>query len=252
VIPYTGLLDPVSNFTAEARIKVPTYPVGYTKGTFQTPLGLEANGGAVNGWWLGMQTDSSGSQGEVQFNVAYSPGFGLSSAPKSTSSFSGKWVYVVESYTGSNSQLRCYTNGVLMASVTLSAPYESEALYGTHKLPFIIGSYCHDYRTGANILTGFERGNFWHGGISHVAIYNSALSAARIMAHYQAGVTSPPIPTVAIQTSGTNVSVSWSNGFLQQSPSVTGPWVDVNTNLTSPQVFGTTNQAQFFRAAQLP
>lgn len=141
-----------------------------------------------------------------------------------------------------------------MASVTLTAHYESEAAYGLHKLPYIIGSYCHNYNIGANILTGFERGNFWHGGISHVALYNYALSAGRILAHYQAGVTAAPSPAplVSIQWSGTNIIVSWTNGFLQQAPSVTGPWMSGNTNLPSPQTFGMTNQARFFRATLLP
>lgn len=226
-----------------------TYPIGYTKTAFQTPLGLEANGGAGNGWWLGVETDSSVLQGDVQFNMAKYPGAFYSPAPISTNSFTGKWVHVVEVYTGSNSNLLCYTNGVLMATVALTNNYESEAIYGTHKLPFVIGSYCASYSGGGTIATGFERGDFWHGGVSHVALYNYTLTASQILNHYQVGSTVIPAapPTITIQRSGANLIVSWTSVSLQKAASVTGPWTDV-TNAVSPYTVGATNSALFFRA----
>jgi hypothetical protein len=247
VVPYNTALDPGTNFSTEAWIYVPTYPIGYTNTAFQTVLGLEAHGGSANGWWMGVETDWSGSEGDVQFNAAYYPG--LSSPPISSSSFSGKWVYAAEVYTGSNSNLLCYTNGVLMATTDMSAYYESEGIYGMHKLPFVIGSYCASYNGGGMLATGFERGDFWHGGISHVAIYNYALTPSQILNHYQVGSTaiSPPPPMMSIQASGSNMIVSWTSGFLQQASAVTGPWTYI-TNAVSPYTTGLTNQAQFFQS----
>jgi len=245
VVPYNTAFDPGTNFSAEAWIYVPGYPIGYTDTAFQTPLGFEAHGGSANGWWMGVETDSSGSEGDVQFNIAYYPG--LSSPPASSSSFSGRWVYVAEIYTGSNSNLLCYTNGVLMTTADLSAYYESEGIYGIHKLPFVIGSYCASYNGGGTLATGYERGNFWHGGISHVAIYNYALTPSQISNHYQVGSTSATSPTMAIQSSGSSVTISWTLGFLQQAAALAGPWAYV-TNAVSPYTIGSTNQAQFFRS----
>jgi len=142
VVSYNSVLDPESDFTAEAWIYVPSYPIGYTKTAFQTVLGLEAYGGAENGWWVDVNTDSSGSAGEVQFNVAKYPGVWSSPVPASTSSFSGKWVYVAEVYNGSDTNLLAYTNGVLMVTAAMSTYYESEGLYfPSHKLPFVVGSF---------------------------------------------------------------------------------------------------------------
>lgn len=245
VVPYNSTLDASSNFSAEAWLYVPNYPIGYTDTAFQTPLGFEAHGGSANGWWMGVETDSSGSEGDAQFNIAYYPG--LSSPPATSSSFSGKWVYVAEVYIGSNSNLLCYTNGVLMATVDMSAYYESEGIYGMHKLPFIIGSYCASYNGGGTLATGYERGDFWHGGISHVAIYNYSLTPSQISNHYQVGSTPATSPTLSIQSSGSSVTISWTSGFLQQAAALAGPWTYV-TNAVSPYTMGLTNQAQFFRS----
>ena len=43
VVPYNAALDSTV-FSAEAWIKLPTYPIGYTNWTAQIPLGFEANG----------------------------------------------------------------------------------------------------------------------------------------------------------------------------------------------------------------
>ena len=77
-----------------------------------------------------------------------------------------------------------------MATVVMSTAYESENIYGLHTLPFVIGSYSAPggssggYNGGGTLATGFERGNFWHGGVSHVAIYNYALAASQVSKHY--------------------------------------------------------------------
>ena len=57
--------------------------------------------------------------------------------------------------------------------------------------------------------------------------------------------------SMSIQQSGTNVTVSWTNGFLQQATSVAGPWTEL-TNTISPYTFATTNTATFFRSTLLP
>ena len=202
VIPYNSALDPSNALTAEAWIKVPTYPIGYTNTAFQVPLGLEANATVQNGWWMGLKTDSSGSEGDFEFNLAKAPGAGWTTST-STASLSGAWVYAVEVYTGSNTNLSCYTNGVLMASVTATAKYESEGLYSLHELPFIIGSYCVSYSGGGTMANGFERGDFWHGAIAHVAIYTNVLTASQITNHYYYGTNLGFPPSIITQPSST-------------------------------------------------
>ena len=52
---------------------------------------------------------------------------------------------------------------------------------------------------------------------------------------------------VALQTSGTNLVLSWSTGTLQSAPAVTGPWTDL-TGTNSPYTLSPVGNQNFFRA----
>ena len=57
---------------------------------------------------------------------------------------------------------------------------------------------------------------------------------------------------LTIQTSGTNVILTWPIGTLLQAPSVQGPWT-TNTTATSPYTLpDKTNAAQFFKVEVYP
>lgn len=119
--------------------------------------------------------------------------------------------------------------------------------------PFLPGGSSGGYNGGGTLADGYERGNFWHGGIAHVALYNYALSASQILNHYQDGSTATPAapPVISIQPSLSNVIVRWTSGFLQKAVDLTGPWTDV-TNALSPYTVGAANAASFFRATLPP
>ena len=78
----------------------------------------------------------------------------------------------------------------------------------------------------------------------------TALSASRVLAHYQARTNTTVIvvtPTVSIQPNGADtVTVNWT-GTLQESTDLSGTWTDVS-NTPPPLTIGTSNSALFFRA----
>ncbi|HTI98396.1 MAG TPA: LamG-like jellyroll fold domain-containing protein, partial [Dongiaceae bacterium] len=75
--------------------------------------------------------------------------------------------------------------------------------------------------------------NQFRGLIDEVAVYNYALTPARVTAHYnaQAVVVSVPV-TLQSAWDGTNLILSWPAGKLLQAPAVTGPWT--TTSAVSP------------------
>jgi len=103
----------------------------------------------------------------------------------------------------------------------------------------------------------FTNTDFFNGEIDELAIYNSALSPARIATHYQVGVT-PPLPagtiapvTAPVFTGYTvaagSFTISWTGtGQLQRSTKVAGPYTTVS-GAASPYNEPATNQQVFFR-----
>jgi hypothetical protein len=59
------------------------------------------------------------------------------------------------------------------------------------------------------------------------------------------------LPSIEIQQSGANVTVSWTSGILQQATCAAGPWTEL-TNIVSPYTADVTNAATFFRAVLPP
>jgi hypothetical protein len=110
---------------------------------------------------------------------------------------------------------------------------------------------------GNNYYSDSVTGAYFDGAIDNVAIYDYALTPGMIGQHYQVGLTgrgtnSTPAE-LTIQTSSTNIVVSWNYGFLQQAPAVTGPWTYV-AGAASPCTIAVTNSASalYFRATLLP
>jgi hypothetical protein len=217
-------------FTAEAWINIQSYPIGYTNQFYQVPLGFEANGGSHSGWFIEVFDDREGAggsdaEGNVLFNLAPSSNSGDNSqvTPHTLSGLG--WTHVVEVFDGSN--LRCYFNGTNIANT--AETYSSVTEFPAHLIPMVIGSSCVSYFpiSGGSEATGFERGFFWHGGVAHVALYHTALTAGQILNHYLTGIYGPnctaliasqPIgvtnyvgysPSLSVSATGSNVVYQW-------------------------------------------
>jgi hypothetical protein len=138
----------------------------------------------------------------------------------------GAWTHLVGTYDGANWKL--YRNGVELAS----------AAAAVGALPVING----DWAIGA---TGNGWTNSFAGAIDEVAIYDRALSASRIAAHYSLGKSGSP--TLTISRSGSNVTITWSSGTLQEATSVTGPYNDIIPQPTSPYTTPATGPQKYYR-----
>jgi hypothetical protein len=110
-------------------------------------------------------------------------------------------------------------------------------------------------------------GNWFRGQIDEVAVFNKAIPAERVAAHYQAGksggvitesgaVTPPETPgggpTISVSRTGNTLTISWTptGGTLQTSPTLgTGAnWTDVGTQ--NPATVQTTDAARFYGVRQ--
>lgn len=100
-------------------------------------------------------------------------------------------------------------------------------------------------------------GNYFTGQIDEVAIFNKAIPAERIAAHFQAGKEGgeapPPTgdgPTFgAITRSGNQVTLQWTGeGTLEEAPSILGPWTPAASQ-TNPQTV-TADGTKFYRLRQ--
>ncbi|MBM3841145.1 MAG: LamG domain-containing protein [Verrucomicrobia bacterium] len=142
------------------------------------------------------------------------------------------WIHLVGTYDGSN--WRLYRNGAQVA-----AKADSVGALVVNNADWAIGS------TG----NGWE-GSF-AGAIDEVAIYNKALSASRVQAHYAAGQSGAGNPiTIAIVRSGaSNVTLRWTAGVLQESANVNGPFATVS-GANSPYTIPASAATRFYRAQQ--
>ena len=248
---YEAQLD-ASVFSVEAWLNVPTYPIGWTSNTYQVPVCGFCQGGTSDGWFMALNTDSSGSSGAMFVGMGVGTAATFANEGPSAQVFSGKWVYVVQEQNAAGYTV-VYTNGTLLLSNAVG--YKPLSNHSSGEVPLMIGSLG-AYYFGGSAFSGYTRSEFLDGGVSHVAYYNSALSAGRVSAHYQAGyavvILPPPTPTLSIQKTGADVTVSWTNGFLLESTNVRGPWIVPPTNETSPQVIQTTNAQLFFLASSQP
>ena len=235
-------------FTAEAWINIPTYPIGYTNQFYQVPLGFEANGGSHSGWYFEVFDDREGvggadGEGNVLFDLAPSSHGGDNSQVTPHSLTGAGWTHLVEVYDGTN--LRCYYNGTNIANT--AETYSDVTGFPSHLIPMVIGSSCVSYfplsnngGTQGGEATGFERGFFFHGGIAHVALYHTALTAGQILEHYLTGKYGPNCePVIATQPTGVTNYVGYSPSL---SVSATGNNVTYQWYQNSTKLVGQTHQ----------
>jgi len=136
------------------------------------------------------------------------------------------WIHLVGTYDGANWKL--YRNGALVA--TQASPVGALAVSDA------------DWAVGS---TGNGWGDPFAGLVDEVAIYDYALSANQVAGHYRAGTLAPRLTIVP--AGGGNVTITWPYGTLLQSDNVTGPWVAVPGNPTSPHTTSAGGSGKYYR-----
>jgi hypothetical protein len=146
-----------------------------------------------------------------------------------------EWHHVATIASGTD--IRNYFDGELVGTGGTAT-----ANYGTSAFNVHIG--------GGGVFDG--TGNFFIGQIDEVAIFDKAIPAERIRAHFRAGkeggvVEEEQPEFTGITLSGGNVIISWTGGgTLESAPDATGPWAAV-TGATSPHTAQATGTATFYR-----
>jgi signal peptidase I len=108
--------------------------------------------------------------GKVMFGVGGSTKVGISSTAAINN---GTWRHVVGTYTSGTNNMRLYVNGVLQGSAT-ATPVAMSGIW----------------RAGAEQLTGWPSNPtdfYYEGSLDELAVYPTALTAAKVLAHYNAG-----------------------------------------------------------------
>ncbi|HAM70337.1 MAG TPA: hypothetical protein DCM86_01690 [Verrucomicrobiales bacterium] len=139
---------------------------------------------------------------------------------------SGSWVHLVGTYNGTSWSL--YRNGVLLDSVA-----DPVGPLAVDNAGWAIGA----------------KGNGWDGAYSgfvdEVALYDHALTAAQVAAHY-AAATGTGASHLSISRAGGAVTLTWTGGILQESSSVTGTFKDV-AGAASPLTVTAPTETRFYR-----
>ncbi|MBI4660349.1 MAG: hypothetical protein HY735_16050 [Verrucomicrobia bacterium] len=107
--------------------------------------------------------------------------------------------------------------------------------------------------TSSPLISAANEMFFFDGWIDEVALYNTALSEARIKAHYQAGITAVPGPgggspkiSLKLGTAGA-IQIEF-EGTLQSAEDITGPWTDVAGGSPQTITLGPAAPKKFFRS----
>ena len=135
-----------------------------------------------------------------------------------------------------NGAIRLYADGTLRNSVSVSPG--SGVLSTSPTYPVIIAA-----QEGQN---GTSFTGVTNAAMSQVALYNYALSASQIAAHYAAG-TNVVSPTISAASSGANLVITYT-GTLLFSTNVTGPYTNLTGATASPYTVPATNAQMYFRS----
>jgi hypothetical protein len=181
----TYIMGGTSAFSIEAWVQLQAFGsnlVAFIAGNYWS------NGSGDQGWGLSIQNN-----GLIEFfrilNGTYQgPSTAVNTMPL------GQWVHLVGTYDGATMTL--YMNG---QSVGSAASTQSVSTTGN----------------GFRIASNNGGSNMWNGMIDEVAVYNYALTAAKVLAHYQAARFTSNAPTyLAAISGGTQVAQS---GQINQS-----------------------------------
>jgi hypothetical protein len=184
------------------------------------PAGSDFLGATTNTSEVFLRIDGTGTNYSVG-SATYNDGNGTTNTYAANSAVpagdlgGSAWVYLVGTYDGLDWKL--YRNGALVGTQASA----------TGALPVDLG----DWAVGA---TGEGWADNFQGTVDEVAIYNTALSASRISAHYLAAKGAAPVFTI-VQAPNNSVTITWPAGTtLQQSATVTGTYTNVPGSPVSP------------------
>ena len=197
-----------------------------TLSSFLTDPAPETNGSVVVGSEVFLRIDGAG----ANYSVGSSDGtntHGVSFAIPTGDLGGSKWVHLVGTYDGANWKL--YRNGIPVGTAA-----DLIGALSVNNGDWAIGS------AGNGWVDHFD------GSIDEAAIYNHALTAAQIQAHYAAGVSAVGPLKLAISRTASGVVITWSAGSLQQADLVTGSFADV-PGAVSPYPSTSGTAAKFYR-----
>jgi hypothetical protein len=192
---------------------------------FGTRIGIVGQNDAIEYGFIDQNTIQIWTPGGGSLNTTYS-------FPDNT------WHHVATIADGKS--IKNYFDGVFINQVAQTTANYGSSTYNVH-----VGG------GGAFDATG----NFFTGSIDEVAIFNKAIPAERIAAHFKAGKEGGEGPSaeptiVAITLQGSTLSIRY-DGVLQSAPSVTGAtWTDVAGAPSGEGVthtMSTSGTQQFFR-----
>ena len=160
-VPYNATLNPQGPFSIEFWAR----PTSDNHGDYATPVGNFGGYGDNSGWHFYQSPGSGNSSGSWIWDVP-SAGQFIQTSPV----IKNQWTHLVGVYDGAN--LIFYINGVATATVSGSGYLANSA---------------NDLFIGGDPATGH---GYWEGYVDEVAVYPTALSAAKVLAHYQVGTNS--------------------------------------------------------------
>jgi len=194
--------------------------------TFGTRIGIVGQNDAIEYGFIDQNTIQIWTPGGGSLNTTYS-------FPDNT------WHHVATIADGKS--VKNYFDGKFINQVTQTTANYGSSTYNVH-----VGG------GGAFDATG----NFFTGEIDEVAIFQKAIPADRIAAHYKAGKEGGEGPSSAepaikaITRAGSNITITY-DAILQSASAVTGPWSDVTGAPTGEAQTYTTPAsaaAQYYRA----
>jgi predicted alpha-1,2-mannosidase len=146
------------------------------------------------------------------------------------------------SIVGSSWHMVAYTYGGVPNIANNGLLYVDGVQVAADTVPALVGS-TYDVWIGGSPDYGTAR--LLSGSIAHAAVFAQALSAAQVLALYQAGSSAPPVTLTITPAGAGNLTISWLAGTLLQATNLTGPWT---TNpAVSPCLVTPTNSRIFFK-----
>jgi len=185
--------------------------------------------------------DGGGTGGAFRFVIHSSAASGTTIYTANSGSVlpDGNWHHLVGVCDEANGAIRMYADGKLKA--TTSVPLGSGVLSVSGSYPVVIAAQ--EGQNGSS-FTGVT-----NAAMSQVALYNYALSASQIAAHYTAG-TNVNTPTISAALSGTNLVITYT-GTLVSATNVTDPITNIVAGAASPYTIPATNAQMYFRSKAL-
>jgi Concanavalin A-like lectin/glucanases superfamily len=160
-VPFSSTLNPQGPFSIEFWAR----PTSDNHGDYATPVGNFGGYGDGSGWHFYQSPGSGTSSGSWIWDVPSAGAF-IQTSPV----VKNQWTHLVGVYDGAN--LIFYVNGVATATVPGAG---------------FLANSANDLFIGGDPATGH---GYWEGYVDEVAVYTTALSAAKVLAHYQEGTNS--------------------------------------------------------------